>query len=142
MPLGKKNAIIAGCGMHHVAVQTRDWEASLRLYRDVLGMEIVAEFGSPERKIILLDLGDGTYMELFAPVADSPAVDSESPNDPVTPFALAVEDTRAATERVREAGYEITIEPKALELDHLSVPIAFFTGPSGEVLEFFQTHGD
>ena len=142
MPLGEKNAIIAGCGMHHVAVQTRDWEASLRLYRDVLGMEIVAEFGSPERKIILLDLGDGTYMELFAPVADSPAVDSESPNDPVTHFALAVEDTRAATERVREAGYEITIEPKDLDLDHLSVTIAFFKGPSGEVLEFFQTHGD
>ena len=140
MPLGEKNAIIAGCGMHHVAVQTRDWEASLRLYRDVLGMEIVAEFGSPERKIILLDLGDGTYMELFAPVADSPAVDSESPNDPVPHFALAVEDTRAATERVREAGYEITIEPKDLELDHLSVTIAFFKGPSGEVLEFFQTH--
>ena len=140
MPLGEKNAIIAGCGMHHVAVQTRDWEASLRLYRDVLGMEIVAEFGSPERKIILLDLGDGTYMELFAPVADSPAVDSESPNDPVTHFALTVEDTRVATERVREAGYEITIEPKDLELDHLSVTIAFFKGPSGEVLEFFQTH--
>ena len=40
MPVGDKNAVIAGCGMHHVAVQTRDWEASLRLYRDVLGMEV------------------------------------------------------------------------------------------------------
>ena len=40
MPVGDKNAVIAVCGMHHVAVQTRDWEASLRLYRDVLAMEV------------------------------------------------------------------------------------------------------
>ena len=53
MPVGNKNAIIAGCGMHHVAVQTRDWETSLSFYRDVLGMEVIAEFGSPERKIAL-----------------------------------------------------------------------------------------
>ena len=66
MSIGDKNAVIAGCGMHHVAVQARDWEASLRLYRDVLGMEPIAEFGAPERKIVLLDTGDGSYMELFA----------------------------------------------------------------------------
>ena len=95
MPLGDKNAIIAGCGMHHVAVQTRDWEASLRLYRDVLGMKIVAEFGSPERQIMLLDTGDGSHVELFAPTAESPADGNESPNDPVTHFALAAADARA-----------------------------------------------
>lgn len=140
MPAGDKNAIIAGCGMHHVAVQTRDWEASLRLYRDVLGMEVVAEFGSAERKIMLLDVGDGSHMELFAPTAESPAEGTESPNDPVTHFALAVADTRAATEHVRAAGYEITLEPKDLELGALRATIAFFKGPCGEVLEFFQTH--
>ena len=94
MPIGGKNAVIAGCGIHHVAVQAREWEASLRLYRDVLGMEPIAEFGSPERKIVLLDIGDGSHMELFAPTAESPAEGSESPNDPVTHFALAVEDAR------------------------------------------------
>ena len=140
MPIGDKNAIIAGCGTHHIAVQTRDWEASLRLYRDVLGMDIVAEFGSDERKIILLDVGDGSHMELFAPTTESPAEGTDSANDPVTHFALAVEDTRTATEHVRAAGYEITVEPKDLELGAMKVTIAFFKGPCGEVLEFFQTH--
>jgi len=139
MPLGDKNAIIAGCGMHHVAVQTRDWEASLRLYRDVLGMKIVAEFGSPERQIMLLDTGDGSHVELFAPTAESPADGNESPNDPVTHFALAAADARAAAEHVRAAGYEITVEPKDVDLGSLSVTIAFFKGPCGEVVEFFQT---
>ena len=131
MPVGNKNAIIASCGMHHIAVQTRDWEASMRLYRDVLGMEVVAEFGSAERKIVLLDIGDGSHMELFGPTAESPAV---------THFALAVADARAATEHVRTAGYDITVEPKDLELGAMKVTIAFFIGPCGEVVEFFQTH--
>jgi len=126
--------------MHHVAVQTRDWETSLGFYRDVLGMEVVAEFGSPERKIALLDTGDGSHLELFAPTAESPALGADSPNDPVTHFALAVTDARAATERVRAAGCEITVEPKDVTLDRLNVTVAFSKGPNGEVVEFFQTH--
>ena len=140
MPVGENNAVIAGCGTHHIAVQTRDWNASLKLYRDVLGMELVAEFGGPERKIILLDTGDGSHMELFAPTEASPAPNSESPNDPLMHFALATADTRAAIERVRQEGYEVTVEPKDLSLGGLTVTIAFFLGPSGESIEFFQTH--
>ena len=140
MPVGTKNNFIAGCGTHHVAVQTRDWEASLRLYRDVLGMTTVAEFGSPERKIMLLDTGDGSHMELFQPTAEAPGMDSPSANDPITHFALATTDTEASIEHVRQAGYEVTVEPKQLNLGGLDVTIAFFNGPCGESIEFFQVH--
>ena len=140
MPVGTKNTIIKGCGLHHIALQTRDWDASLKLYRDILGMEIVAEFGSPERKIILLDMGDGSHMELFQPTADTPAMGRPAPNDPIPHIALATTDTHAATEQVRQAGYEITVEPKEVNLGRLTVTLAFFKGPNGEVIEFFQTH--
>lgn len=140
MPLGEKNATIAGCGLHHVAVQARDWQESLKLYRDVLGMEIIAECGSDERKILLLDAGDGAHIELFQPTAETPALGSVATNDPLTHVALAAADVRAATEHVRQAGYEITVEPKDVDLGDLQVTIAFFKGPCGEVLEFFQTH--
>jgi glyoxylase I family protein len=140
MPVGTKNRVIAGCGAHHIAVQARDWEASLKLYRDILGMEIVAEFGSPERKIILLDMGDGSHMELFQPKDDTPAAGSPAPNAPVTHFALATTDTKGAIERVRQAGYEVTVEPRTLNLGPLTISIAFFLGPNGESIEFFQTH--
>ena len=96
MPVGERNAAIAGCGTHYIAVQTRDWDASLKLYRDVLGMELVAEFGGPDRKIVLLGTGDGSHMELFAPTEASPAPNSESTNDPLMHFALATPDTRAS----------------------------------------------
>jgi glyoxylase I family protein len=140
MPVGTKNSVIRGCGAHHIAVQTRDWEASLKLYRDVLGMAIVAEFGSPERKIVLLDMGDGSHMEIFQPKAGTPAPGSPAPNDPVMHFALATTDTKAATAHVRQAGYEITVEPKTVDLGKLTVTIAFFNGPNGESIEFFQVH--
>jgi catechol 2,3-dioxygenase-like lactoylglutathione lyase family enzyme len=139
MPIGNKNKVIQGCGSHHVAVQTRDWDASLKLYCNVLGMELVSEFGSSERKIVLLDMGDGSHIELFQPKADTPT-DISTNSDPIMHIALATTDTRAATEHVRKAGYEITVEPKDLVLGKLKVTIAFFKGPNGEELEFFQTH--
>jgi len=55
MPLGDKNKIIPGCGAHHVTIQTRNWEDALHLYRDVLGMTPVAEFGPTERRMMLLE---------------------------------------------------------------------------------------
>ncbi|MEZ4619186.1 MAG: VOC family protein [Caldilineaceae bacterium] len=140
MPTGTKNPIIPGGGCHHIALQTRDWDASLKLYRDVLGMEIVAEFGAPARKIVLLDMGDGSHMELFQPKADTPAPSDAAANDPIFHFALATTDTLAATEHVRQAGYEITVEPKTVKLGAMTVTNAFFKGPNGESIEFFQVH--
>ena len=136
MPLGTKNIVIQGGGVHHIALQTRDWDASLTLYRDVLGMTEVAIFsGGDGQKIMLLDAGDGSHIELFEPTADTP---TGAANDLVTHLALATTDARAATERVRRAGYEITIEPKEVTLGTLQVTLSFFRGPNGEVLEFFE----
>tara|TARA_B100001250_G_scaffold185729_1_gene159732 strand:+ start:3285 stop:3716 length:432 start_codon:yes stop_codon:yes gene_type:complete len=141
MPEGNNNFKIPGCGTHHIAVQSYDWEASLRLYCEVLGMRVVEEFGLPDRKIILLDIGDGSHMEIFAPIEEGLGPEI-IPCDriPILHFALATTDTRIAIERVRSAGYEITVEPKEVKLGSLDVTIAFFRGPSGETVEFFQTN--
>lgn len=140
MPVGTKNSTIQGCGAHHISIQTRDWEASLHLYREVLGMEVVAEFGSPERPILLLDMGDGSHIELLAPTADLPPAGDPASNGPIVHFALATTATRTALERVRQAGLEITMEPKDIDLGSMQVTIAFFKGPNGEEIEFFQTN--
>lgn len=103
-------------------------------------MEVIAEFGSPDRKIVLLDMGDGSHMELFQPTASSPTPEDASPNDPVTHFALATTDARAAVEQVRQAGGEITLEPTDVDLGNIKATIAFFKGPSGEIIELFETH--
>ena len=143
MPVGTQNSIIKGCGTHHIALQTRDWDASLHLYGEVLGMSVAAQWESTtpqKRKIALLDMGDGSHMELFSPLDSTPAPGSPASNDPIMHIALATTDARAAIEHVRQAGYEVTVEPKDVQLGSLQVTIAFFRGPSGELIEFFQTH--
>lgn len=77
MAVGTKNLVIQGCGAHHIAVQRPDWKASLNLYREVLGVQTVAEFGTPERKIVLLDRGDGSHMEPFQPPSVFPIIADE-----------------------------------------------------------------
>ena len=138
MPIGNTNTQIPGCGTHHIAVQTSDWDAALRLYQDVLGMPVIARFGTPEREIILVDTGDGSHIELFQPTAGPPKTRATSQDDTIFHFALAATDARAAIERVRAAGYEVTVEPKDVKLDTLDVTVAFFKGPNGEVIEFFE----
>ena len=140
MPVGTKNKRIPGCGAHHISIQTRDLTKSLQVYRDVLGMEVAAEFGSPERPVVLLDMGDGSHIELVGGTSASQVADPRSPQDPILHFALATTNTRLAIERVRESGCEVTVEPRDVDLKGLSATIAFFKGPNGEEIEFFQTH--
>ena len=77
-------------------------------------------------------------MELFERVNQAPVTEEGT----MLHIAFRTTDAKAATERVRAAGYPITIEPKAIVIpgQPLLVPvtIAFFTGPDGEVIEFFE----
>lgn len=140
MPVGNKNKAIAGLGSHHIAIQTRDWDSSIAFYTEVMGMEKIVEFGSSERRIILLDIGDGSHIELFEPTSESPKHDDEPGHDPVTHFALFTTDIESAVKRVRDAGMTITTEPKTVDLGHLNVTVAFFIGPNQEIIEFFQVN--
>ena len=129
------NQQIPGLGVHHVAVETYDREATMRLYRDVLGMKQVAEFGTPERRLILMDAGDGTNIEIFVLQGSAPKIERQHP---LIHIAMRTTDTDAATEKVRAAGYTITVEPKVVDLGPFSVRISFFNGPNGESIEFLQ----
>ena len=141
MPTGTTNQKIPGCGSHHIAVQALDWDASLRLYRDVLGMRVVEQWGVSPRMVALLDMGDGSHIELVGPTAGADYTQTGTTPPNLLHVALATTDTRAATETVRQAGYEVTLEPKELQLTPtLRVTISFFKGPAGELIEFFQTH--
>ncbi len=140
MPIGNKNQAIAGLGTHHIAIQTQDFDKSVTFYTDVMGMEKVVQFGSTERRAALLDIGDGSHMDLFEATADSPKSADEVINNTVIHFAFTTTDIESAVKRVRDAGMEITTEIKTLDIGHLNITIAFFKGPSGEIVDFFQVN--
>ncbi len=130
------NEVIKGMGFHHVALEAADFEKSLAFYK-ALGLKEVARWGTPEKTIAMLDLGDGGRIELF-----SDGGERFSEMGKWVHFAVSVDDVDKAYEIALSAGAEPMIAPKTVPLD--SVPekmiirIAFVKGPDKEQLEFFK----
>jgi glyoxylase I family protein len=88
---------------------------------------------------MLLDTGDGNYIELFA--GGTRLRGQEPPEGALLHMAFRTADCDSALARARSAGAVVTMEPTTV-----SVPgqpardfrIAFVKGPDGEILEFFQ----
>lgn len=126
-------------GFHHVCIKTRDWERTMRFYRDVLGCtEKIAWRAAPQRAV-MLDAGGGNYVEVFEDLAYQPA-----PDGSIVHFALRTSQLDEVAARVRAFGAPITMEPKDVTIattngaGPVPVRIFFCTGPNGEVIEFFQ----
>jgi glyoxylase I family protein len=136
--MANTNKTIGGGGFHHLALRVRDYDKSVDFYTAVLGCTPKVVWGEKPARGALLDTGDGNYMELFERPNQAPVTEEGT----MLHVAFRTSDTNAATERVRKAGYPITVEPKnhLIEGRPYAVPIriSFFTGPDGEVIEFFQ----
>ena len=135
------NKVISGCTFHHIALQTSNFEKSLKFYTEGLGFEVFRTFtASTGKKVALIDIGEGSYFELF-----SDGEVKEDKRDYAGRYfhlALKVDDAKAAYERALEyGGEEMGKAPREMELPTnppMSVVIGFIKGPDGEELEFFQ----
>lgn len=124
-------------GFHHTAIRSADFDKSIAFYTGVLGLSEKISWGEPGSRAVMLDAGDGNYVEIFerAPVESS----GESV---ILHFAFRTDDCREMLERARAAGAEVTMEPRTLTIDSnigpVPVTIAFFKGPDGEIVELFE----
>jgi len=131
------NAKIPGAGSHHLAVSAADFDKSLKFYTEGLGMAQVAAWGEGDKRAALLDIGDGSHVEIFAGGSADAQVSEKfvhfafRTTDPDTAFANAI--AAGATEKMPPTTLDIPADPP------LPVRIAFVFGPDGEVLEFFKT---
>ena len=60
------NSKIGGGGFHHVAIRVYDFDATVRFYTEVLGFTDKVRWGEGDNRAIMLDTGDGNYLEVFA----------------------------------------------------------------------------
>ena len=130
------NKKIKGCGFHHLSMSVRDLEKSIKFYVEGLGFEERISWGDPSKRTVLLDTGDGNYFEISQ--GDSDKVFEEGVFKHI---ALRVDDCEAAIELVKKAGAEVTIDTRDINLSSdppIPIRIAFFKGPDGELVEFFQ----
>lgn len=128
---------IGGSGFHHVAINARDFDASVVFYRDGLGFPIrrLWSGGDPVLRGAMLDTGNGSYVEIF----EKPDWDVKLGK--IIHFAIKVADTPAAHERAIEAGATEKMAPADMEIPSdppFPVTISFVYGPDGEEIEFFQ----
>ncbi len=130
------NDIIKGAGFHHIALRVNDFEKSMEFYK-ALGFSCKFMWGEGDGRIAMLDMGDGTIVEIFAGGANEPA------EGRFFHLAIKAEDIEAAYNVAINAGAKPNIEPKIVPIDDakphpIKLHIAFVYGLNGEVLEFFK----
>ncbi len=133
------NNKIVGGGFHHVAIRVHDFDKSVAFYTEGLGFTERLRWGEGNSRAILLDTGDGNYVEIFAG-----GVKLRKPDESIIHMAFRTTDVTIAIEAARAAGAEITLETKDIVVsNHPPTPIriAFCKGPDGEIIEFFQSTG-
>ena len=119
-------------GIHHISMKCNSEELFSRtvgFYRDILMLKIYRVW----KDGIMFDAGSGV-IEIFSTGTDLPD------EGVIRHYALAVRDPDALAERIRAAGYEITVEPKDIVIPSdppLKARIAFCRGPVGEIIELF-----
>jgi glyoxylase I family protein len=131
------NSVLGGGGFHHVAIRARDFDAAVKFYTEGLGFKVKIAWGEGAKRAVMLDTGDGNYLEIFAGGSAEP-----KPEGAILHFALRTNDCDAAVRRATAAGAVVTMEPKNIDIPTRPGPtpvrIAFCKGPDGELIEFFQ----
>ena len=133
------NPVLGGGGFHHVCVKTRDWDATMRFYRDTLGCTEKIAWRTAPQRAVMLDTGDGNYLEVFEDLAYSGPT-----NGAIYHFAFRTTRLDDVAARVRAAGLKLTVEPRDVTIPTTNGPgpvpvrIFFCEGPNGESIEFMQ----
>lgn len=120
--------------LHHIAFGATDFEAALRFYVDGLGMRLALRFPEGERTVALVDIGNGSYLEIFSG-------GEAGRGGALLHLALGTDDCDAAVRRAVAAGARVTDPPADTVLHgERDVPcrFAFVEGPDGVCIEFIE----
>ena len=119
-------------GIHHISMKCNTQEEFFQVmvfYCEVLGLPIYREWESG----IMIDTGNG-YIEVFN------NEENTMQRGTLRHFALATDDVDGMVKRVKDAGYEVFVEPNDRVIPstpELPIRMAFCYGPLGEEIEFF-----
>lgn len=100
-------------GFGHAAVTVKNMEESLKFYCEALGFKKAFEIANPKDGspwIVYLNVAPGQFVELFyGGEKDHPWVNDEAG---INHFCFEVDDIFKSTQQVKDAGFEVTTEPK------------------------------
>lgn len=123
-------------GIHHVCLKCNPSEVEKvkAFYQGLLELPVVRQWGEPELKGFMFDTGSG-IVEVFTDAQEA------LPQGSIRHFSLETESVDECIRRVREAGYQVTVEPKDVVIPSevpFALRVGFCVGPLGEEIEFLQ----
>lgn len=140
--------------LHHTGLTVRDLDASLRFYRDLLGMEVLFEaereggyfgeiVGYPDARVRMAHVafpGSEHRIEIFEYIRPPSRGDAGEPRDVgITHVCLAVEDIQAMYDRLVAAGIDFYSPPvlvgQGVNAGGYGV---YLRDPDGITVELFQ----
>lgn len=120
--------------LEHIGVMVKDMDASIVFYTEVLGMKLVNRVRLDEEvELGFLSLPGNENIEIELINRGHAGMSNEGL---VHHVAFTVSDIEAEVERLKKLNVRMLDETPRIILD--GVKIAFFFGPDGERLEFFQ----
>ena len=118
-------------GIHHVALRVQDMDKTVEFYTK-LGCSVIRSWGEGAGKGVMMDLGGGNILEMFAGGVNDP---EQKPR--YEHLALKSDDVDQDFADALAAGAAPQTEPKDGMLGDMPIRIAFVVGPNQEVIEFF-----
>ena len=114
-------------GVHHIALKptAEQYEKTVEFYTQLLGFEVKKSWGDPQRPCLMVSCGDNSCMEILN------GEESAAKGGALDHIAFATSRVDELVERVRQAGYEIAVEPKGGEVAGSPIRLAFCWGPMG-----------
>lgn len=118
---------------YHVGIKAAASEASVQFYRDILGLEVIDRVEIWGKQFIFVG-NDTISIEI------EQANPGDTPSDPsfmtgLNHFSLVVEDIRALTDKAREKGADVLMEPFHPRPDRLTT---FVRDPDGVLIQLIQ----
>ena len=123
--------------LNHVAIRVADMDASLRLYRDLLGGKVIRDAKTPDGTghFVYVQIAEGV-IEL---IQGKPGADNLGLQH-IAFLTAHDKDINQAADAVRDRGYTFTVEPK--ESSSKDGYLCFFKDNGGTVYEFIQREED
>ena len=122
--------------MHHIAIRVNKFDKTVQFYTEIMGFKQIYAWSEEPERATMFDTGNGTKLEFFE------KTDETYQEGQISHFAFDVEDSDKVFARIVESGSLVKMEPTDIEIDGepgFKARIAFVYGPSGEIIELFQT---
>lgn len=128
--------------VNHIGIAVKDIEQSLKIYRDLLGLELEGTHTVEEQKVITAFFPVGeTHIELVQPTEGNVGVANfiEKRGEGVHHICFEVDDIEAALKQLKERGAKLIDEtPRALDDGKKKMAFLHPKSTGGVLIELYQ----